>query len=198
MNAAKILIPCVVCLLAAFLGYGHGFSVAKAKGAAALEAERADREREESKRALAVAGAEKTAREKLENAMHHAQDLEQRLLQAESAHAKERAEFNRRISNVAKIADATCTSLPVEWVREYNAALGTSDSPVPINACSAPVDGRSGSLLPPVSGLLPGQSLTSPADILAHARDYGTQCQRLKRQVLGWQETYHTWEGKVR
>ena len=183
-------------IFGAWKGYGFGYEKAKALGDAALAREQADREQENTARALAVAEAERLAREKLKNASLRANDLERQLLAAETAYAKERAALTRRINNAAQAAASTCTGLPAEWVREYNAALGAGSVSVSGYAGIPLVAGKAGTVSGAVSGVSHGQSLVTPADILAHARDYGAMCQRLSRQVNGWQETYDSWVTK--
>lgn len=56
---------------------------------------------------------------------------------------------------------------------------------------SADASGAVSASLPRLSS---GSSLTSPADILAHARDYGGQCRRYARQAAGWQDTHDAWK----
>lgn len=186
-------------LFGAWKGYGFGYEKAQALGNAALAREQADREQENIARALAVAEAERFAREKLESAASRADELERRLVSAETAHARERAALTRRIDHAAQAAASTCSGLPAEWVREYNAALGAGDIAMPGYAGIPLIAGKDGTASGAVSGVSRGQSLTvlvSPADILAHARDYGAMCQRYARQVNGWQETYDSWVSK--
>lgn len=181
----------------AWLGYAEGYTAATAKGEAALAAEKQDRASEDTARALAVAKAEKEAREKVEAATGRANELETQLGAAKAQHAKDRAILTRRIDYVSQLAASTCAGLPAEWVHDYNAALfGAGDIPLPGNAGSVVFADPLGRKQASVSWLSQGQPLVSPADLLAQARDYGAECQDAKRKVAGWQQTYKAWKGQ--
>lgn len=182
----------------AWWGYGKGYETAKAKGDAALSAEKADRERENTERALAVASAERSARLKLEEAQQQVAALESQLVAAELGYAKERAAFNRRINDVSQNAANHCVGLPADWVQAYNDGIyGAGSDALPGYARIPLAVGSAGAGQPVGSGVSRNEPLTSPADILAHARDLGQQYRRLYRQVNGWIDTHEAWQGKA-
>lgn len=175
----------------AWWGYGKGYETAKVKGEAALSAEKADRAREDTERALVVADAEKSARLKLEEAQQQVNALESKLVAAELSYAKERAAFNRRINDVSKTAANSCVGLPADWLQAYNDAIyGSGGDALPGYARIPVAVGAAGAGQPVGSGVSRNEPLTSPADILAHARDLGEQYRRLYRQVNGWIDTH--------
>ena len=181
--------------IGAFAGYGEGYAKANALGAAALAAEKEDRQKEDTARALAVAQAEKTAREKLQQAVAKADELETRLITAQTTLATERASINKRIADAAKNTAATCAGLSADWVRTYNdALLGPGGQPGDQEAHPTLAQGAAKQSAGAVPRLSPGKSLTSPADILAHARDYGQWCRRNTSQLNGWIDLSEGWE----
>ena len=115
------------CQLGKSIGYGEGYKLAESFGKTALEREKRDRQEEDTRRAEALAKAEEWARKRLEYAMGEASAMETSLLNEREDRARERAELTRRISNVSKTASLTCAGLPLDWVREYNKALGLGD-----------------------------------------------------------------------
>lgn len=196
--AALALLAIVLAVCAGvWAGYSRGFKAADNAGRAALFAERLDRAEEAVQRALQVARLEAEARARVEEADARNTELENKYLAAERDFAAKRAALTRRINEVSARARSDCRGLSAEWVREYNLALaGTDGGPLPENA-GGPLPGDSAGRLPAaLPRLSPGSSLTDPADILAHARDYGGQCRRYAGQVRGWQETYRAWRAQ--
>lgn len=170
----------------AWKGYAFGFDVAKARGDAVLHKERSDRAEEKAAYAQAIATAEREARERYERAEKHAASMEQEFKAAAKRHAVERAALTKRIADVSNQAASTCAGLPLEWVREFVFAL-TGSAGGTHHAGGVVSSGAGGTVSGSVSGVLYGSALTTPADMLAFARDYGGMCQRYARQVSGWQ-----------
>lgn len=182
-GAALLLVIVIVGGACAWQGYEAGFDKARAEGAASLAAERRDRAEENAARALAVADAERAARVKLEQAVARSTLLDRELRATRDQLAAERKRFNQRIANAAQAAAATCTGLPAEWVRLYNDELGSGGEPPDASGLPSLSVGASGASPGAVSRVSPDASLTTPADILAHARDYGGYCRDMKAQL---------------
>ncbi|OLS63760.1 lysis protein [Pseudomonas putida] len=153
------------------VGYGLGDRQATAAGAADL----ADLKREHAERALASG---QRNLDDLLSEMRRANDAEAQLLAAKTQHQTELEQLQERIPNVTTVYLPAPAAKPVAiprcvftagWLRDYNAALG-----VPANtkgtaagnaeAAAKPAPGTDAELL---------ESGVTPADILAHAQDYG-------------------------
>lgn len=167
----------------AWQGYGAGFERAEALGQASLAAEKQDRAEENVARALAVAKAEREARQKYEEQVARNAALDSQLAEAKSVLVAERKRFNQRIADAAIAAANTCAGLPAEWVRLYNEAYGAGG----VDGIEGGVPGgasqTSGASSGSGSRLSQPEPLTSPADILSHARDMGQEYQELKAQL---------------
>ena len=167
----------------AWKGYNAGFERAEALGQAALATEKQERAEENVARALAVAEAEREARERYEAAVARNAELDLQLAAVKSTLATERKRFNQRIADAANAAANTCTGLPAEWVHLYNEAYGAGgidgiEGGLSGGASQTPgANAGSGSRLPQ------SESLTSPADILSHARDVGQEYQKIRAQL---------------
>lgn len=193
--AALLLVVGMAAGAGVWRGYQKGYAAAKIKGEAALAEEKRDRAEENAARALAVARAEEKARRDLESAVKASAAIEANLLNVTATLAAERNTVNKRIADAAKAAAATCSGLPADWVRAYNdALLGPDSSAGSQKADSAGAQGPARSSAGTVPRLPQGQSLTSPADILAHARDYGNWCRRNTAQLNGWINLSEGWE----
>ena len=159
----------LLCLLAFLSGYSHGEGAADARAEARIAALSAAQ-------AEAAAHAEKSARERLAEAAALSERLQADLVNRERELDAQRREFNRRIRDVSEAARRDCAGLSADWVRLYNDALGLGRHPGnEAAAAGAPPDaaapaGASG------AGLRE-DALTTPEDVLAHARDYGHYCQ---------------------
>jgi hypothetical protein len=160
---------------------------------AELHAEYADKN---TVRALAVADAERTARQRLEAETARANTLATELMQARTRLADARREFSRRIA--AHAVQDTAVAGPVfgpDFVRLYNEAIGldfdpatgAGGGPVPEDAAAAGTGAAAHTAPGPGSRLLPAAPGigVSGADILAHIRDYGGRCRELEAQVNG-------------
>ena len=183
---------------AAWAGYSHGYETALDKGHADLLAEQLNRAEEAVDRALLVARLEAQARTRLERAMEHATQLEGKLDAAEKARVAERSDLTRRIDEISARARVDCRGLYAEWVLEYNLALaGAGGEPLPGNAGAGLAAGPGRGVPRAVPRVSSRSPLTDPADVLAHARDYGAQCRRYAQQVQGWQETDRAWKAQA-
>ena len=132
-------------------------------------------------RADAVAAAERAAREKLEKETARVAALSAELSDARQKLAKERQTFDARLQKVALAARRDCAGLSLEWVRLYNEALGLGTGHSAGNEGSAPggahdAPGSAGS----AGARVQPDALATPEDVLAHIRDYGLYCRRLK------------------
>ncbi|MFV2950143.1 lysis protein [Pseudomonas japonica] len=153
------------------VGYGLGDRQATAAGAADL----ADLRREHAEQALANG---QRNLDDLLSEMRRANDAEAQLSAAKTQHQTELEQLQERIPNVTTVYLPAPAAKPVAiprcvftagWLRDYNAALG-----VPANtkgtaagnaeAAAKPAPGTDAELL---------ESGVTPADILAHAQDYG-------------------------
>lgn len=153
------------------VGYGLGDRQAAAAGAADL----ADLKREHAEQA--VANGQRNLDDLLSE-MRRANDAEAQLINAKAQHQTELDHLQERIPNVTTVYLPAPASKPVAiprcvftagWLRDYNAALGvpaavqgtTAGHP---QAATSPAPGTDAELL---------ESRVTPADILAHAQDYG-------------------------
>lgn len=166
------LLACVVSAAAAgFITYGFGFRYAAALGDAAL----AKLQTEHSAQALA---AEQANRVQLLQQVSRAQQSESLLFDLMTQYANEKQQLQERISHVTTqyrpAPGAAAQPIPrcvftAGWLRDFNTALGVP-APRPGAATSAaekaawPSAGTDAELL---------ESGVTPADILAHAQDYG-------------------------
>lgn len=153
------------------VGYGLGDRQATAAGAADL----ADLKRQYTEQALA--NGQKNLDDLLSE-IRRANDAEAQLSAAKTQHQTELEQLQERIPNVTTVYMPAPAAKPVAiprcvftagWLRDYNAALGvrantqgaTASHP---QAAPRPTSGTDAELL---------ESGVTPADILAHAQDYG-------------------------
>lgn len=166
------LLACVVSASAAgSIAYGFGFRYAAALGDAAL----ANLQSTHSAQALA---AEQANRVQLLQQVSRAQQSESLLFDFMTQYANEKQQLQERISHVTTqyrpAPGATAQPIPrcvftAGWLRDFNAALGVP-APRPgaaaavVEEAARPAAGTDAELL---------ESGVTPADILAHAQDYG-------------------------
>lgn len=184
----------------AWKGYSAGYAKAESEGKRALLFERLERAAENVQRALAVAEAERGAREKTEAAVAEAGRLEKELIEYRSRLEAQEIDFRRRIADAAQSTAGTCAGLNDDWVRLYNEYLGASGTSsrgsVPAAGHSGNAQGPSG----PGSGAGAGiprakpLKLATPADILEHAKDYGKRSRWMEKQLNGWIDLSQQWE----
>lgn len=141
----------------------------------------AARAEEERARAEAVAAAERQAHEAFVAATARGEKLARELAAKTAELDAERTSVNRRIRDVSKKARRDCAGLSLEWVRLYNEALGLGTGHSAGNEGSAPggahdAPGSAGS----AGARVQPDALATPEDVLAHIRDYGLYCRRLK------------------
>lgn len=153
------------------VGYGLGDRQAAAAGAADL----ADLKREHAEQA--VANGQRNL-DDLMSEMRRANDAEAQLINAKAQHQTELDHLQERIPNVTTVYLPAPASKPVAiprcvftagWLRDYNAALGVpatvqGTTTGHAQAATSPAPGTYAELL---------ESGVTPADILAHAQDYG-------------------------
>lgn len=153
------------------VGYGLGDRQATATGAADL----ADLKREHAEQALANG---QRNLDDLLSEMRRANDAEAQLSAAKTQHQTELEQLQERIPNVTTVYLPAPAAKPVAiprcvftagWLRDYNTALGVpATTPGAAaghaQAATSPTPGTDAELL--ASGV-------TPADILAHAQDYG-------------------------
>ena len=184
-----------VCAASGLAGYVRGSDATAAEYRARLAEADARRAAEDRARAETVAASEKSARERLEAAQNRAAHLADQLTAHKDMLARERAALNRRIADAAETARRDCAGLSREWVRVYNEALGLAPGP---GGGSGGAAGSAPGAAPPAvsSGAtragVQQNTLTTPEDVLAHARDYGAYCRTLAAQcrtLIDW-ETY--------
>ena len=139
----------------------------------------------EKARAEAVSEAERAAREKLEKEAARVVSLAAELDAARTLLAKNRKDFDARLKDVSLAAARDCAGLSRDWVRLYNEALGLAGagggpgSQAADSAGTAPAAGQAGAAGTGVRG----DTLATPADVLAHVRDYGGYCRSLEAQA---------------
>lgn len=163
--------------------YDDGFRKAKAEGEAALAQLR-------EQHALEVAKAAQDNLVQLKQQITRADQAEQRMLDAQQQFADVQKQLQERIPHVTTVYRPAPAAAPVAiphcvftrgWVRDFNLALGaglpaagTSAAAAGAQAAAWPAPGSDAELL---------ESGVSPADILAHAKDYGAWAQRNLAQL---------------
>ncbi len=188
-------LPWVCCVAALFAGYMHGRDTAEDEAHARMAAMETVWAQQEEARARAVAEAERSARERLMEATDLANRLQADLVNKNRELDKQRQAFNRRLKDVADAARRDCAGLSSDWVRLYNEALGLAGT----GSCSGSEGPSSGDAADaaraagtPRAGVRE-DALTTPEDVLAHARDYGQYCRRLE---AGWRALAEYAEGR--
>lgn len=183
----------------AWKGYSAGYAKAESEGKRALLFERLERAEENTRRALAVAEAERGAREKTEAAVAEAGRLERELIEYQTRLEAQEKDFRRRIADAAQSTAGTCAGLNDDWVRLYNEALGAAGSgggPVPAAGHSGNAQGQAGTGPGAGAGIPRAKplKLATPADILEHAKDYGKRSRWMEKQLNGWIDLSQQWE----
>lgn len=176
------LLACLVCAAAAAgTSYGFGYRQAEALGAAELEKLRSAHA-EQARLAAEASGLQ------LQQQVTRANQAEALLLADQGRIVQEGQALEERIPDVVTIyrpaPAAASEPIPrcvftVGWLRDYNTALGVPGAAVgPVTSPAGPAPwaapGTDAELL---------ESGVTPADILAHARDYGAWARNLASQV---------------
>lgn len=182
------LLACLVCGAAgAGIGYGFGFRQAEALGAASL----ATLKTQHAEQANAAAALSLL---RYRQQVERANQAEALMLAERDRHAEQVQQLQERVPYVSTTyrpaASAPAVAIPhcvftVGWLRDYNTALGVpgaATGPVASHAGQAPwaAAGTDAELL---------ESGVSPADILAHAQDYGRWARNAASQVTGLLDT---------
>jgi hypothetical protein len=178
------LLACMVCAAASGgISYGFGYRHAEALGAASLS----KIETTHAKQALQATEANNI---RVMQQVTRANQAEQQMLDLFERLGIEQQPIQERIPHVTSTYRSEPTAAPapiprcvftVGWLRDYNTALG-----VP-GAAAGPVAGAAGQ----TPWAAPGadaellESGVTPADILAHAQDYGRWARSLASQVTG-------------
>jgi hypothetical protein len=188
----KPLLVVVFAIACAVGGYAHGSSVTAARYEAAMAGIRQEHAERETDRALALTGVLELANKRQAEAAQKAAALEKKLLEANAALARERKAQNTRIADAVQTTRDACAGLGPEWVRLYNEFTAPGADSQPGNRGAAPADaaGAAGTSGAAASGVSPGDRLTSIADLLGHARDYGEYCRSLELRARGWVDYY--------
>ncbi|MGE4539227.1 MAG: cell division protein ZapB [Desulfovibrio sp.] len=174
----------LACILAFGVGYRTGYGRADVARRAEVAELKAQAEAWKAEQAKAWAEAERKARQELEAAQSRANALAARLDRSKRQSAAKIRSITRRIPHAT--AGLDCVFGP-EFVRLYNEAIGaaapgSSDGAVPQAANPAPVAGAPDAAPGAHPGLRPVRAVT-PADILAHIRDYGARAQAMEAQL---------------
>ena len=173
----------VACAVAFGTGYRAGFEKADAARRAEVAELSAKAESWKAAQAQAWADAERKAREELEAAQARANTLASRLDRSKREHAAKVRDITRRIPHAT--AGLDCAFGP-DFVRLYNEAIGAAGGPgdgaVPQAAGPPPVAGAPNAAPAVGPGLRPIRAVT-PADILAHIRDFGARSQAMQAQL---------------
>lgn len=168
------LLGCLIGICAAgSIGYGFGSRHAEAQGNASLE--RLKAEHAELARQTAI-----DSRVQLLQQVERANQAEALLLSQQAGHDQDHQQLQERIPHVTTVYRPAPAAAPVViprcvftagWVRDFNLALGAGLSAAGASAATAgpaqaawPAPGTDAELL---------ESGVTPADILAHAQDYG-------------------------
>ena len=173
----------IVCALAFGTGYREGFEKADAARRAEVAELTAQAETRKAEQAQAWAAAERKAREELEAATSRVNALAAKLDRAKRDSSAKVKDITRRIRHAT--AGLNCSFGP-DFVRLYNEAIGAAGcaggGAVPEAGDPAAVAGAPDAAPSVGAGLRPVRAVT-PADILAHVRDYGARSQALEAQV---------------
>lgn len=184
MILGVVIVLGLVAAFAAWQGYSAGYDKADALRRAEVAELR-------GAHTLALATAEHQARAILQEQTQRANDLERQYLAATKTLAAERRTItNERIRNASRdvdISGGTCRLGP-EWMRLYNLATGWSDSSDAMPGAASGPDDPTGAGAPTGAGILSGGTTVTPADVLAHMRDYGSRCQGIETQLGTLQE----------
>lgn len=168
------LLGCLICICAAgSIGYGFGARYAEAQGNARLE--RLKAEHAEQARQMSI-----DSRVQLLQQVERANQAEALLLSQQDGHDQDHQQLQERIPHVTTVYRPAPAAAPVViprcvftagWVRDFNLALGAGLSAAGVGTATAgpaqaawPAPGTDAELL---------ESGVTPADILAHAQDYG-------------------------
>ncbi len=179
MSALSPLLALLLALAVFCGGYWAGYSRADA----ARLAEVAELERGYAE---AYAEAQRQARAALEEETRRGAVISASLIEARQALLDRTKDINRRINDAARSA-AGCTFGP-DFVELYNHALGyPGGGALPASAHPAGAGDDPAAPASAGPGILAGQPVT-PADLLAHARDYGAWARGLEAQARGLAE----------
>lgn len=172
------LIAVLVALAICGGGYWAGYSRADSARVAEVATIRAEH-------AQALAIAEQQALERLEEETAKANALAARAQETKTQIVVQTRTITKRIPYAAQSA-AGCSFGP-DFVQLYNAALGYSGgAAVSQGSGAAGADSSGGPAPAPGTELLPDKPVTppvTPADLLAHARDYGAWARTLEAQL---------------
>ena len=173
-NVIAVVLLCAACCAA---GYVRGFGIAETRGRALLAEQAEASASERVALAVAMAEAERLARQRAAAIAGELSETRNRL-------AAERQAFTRRMARVAEDASRHCAGLSAGWVRLYNEALGLAPAAPEASAPAAGIGAPAGSASATDAGVRSGASvMVSPEDLLAHARDYGGYCRNLRAQA---------------
>lgn len=173
----QVLLGLLVCLLCACaagsIGYGFGARHAEAQGSASLE--RLKAEHAEQARQAAI-----DSRVQLLQQVERANQAEALLLSQQAGHDQDHQQLQERIAHVTTVYRPAPAAAPVViprcvftagWVRDFNLALGAG-LPAAGTGTAAPGTAQAAWPAPGADAELLESGVT-PADILAHAQDYG-------------------------
>lgn len=163
---------CLICVAASgSIGYGFGARYAEAQGTVRLE--KLTSQHAEQARAAAT-----DSRVQLLQQVTRANQAEALLLEQMDRHTQDQQQLLERIPHVTTTYRPTLAAAPVAiphcvftagWLRDYNLALGV---PAPAAGTAAAVANQAAWPTPGTDAELLASGVT-PADILAHAQDYG-------------------------
>jgi hypothetical protein len=136
----------------------------------------------------ALAAAESEAHRALAAATARGNALEAEYLAARKTINRQSRELTReRIANASRPVVAADGALRVgpEWVRAYNEAIGAGpgDGGHALPGTAPGPAGAAGTAQAADAGILRGGGTVTPADILAHARDYGQRNRAMEAQL---------------
>lgn len=168
---ALVIVAVVLVYLYGQSKWTEGYEQAAAKGVAALSAPK-------TQQAEAALEASNQAQSDLLRQVTRAQAAEESLFQQFGMHADEVKQLQERIPHVTTQYKASVAAAPqpiprcvftAGWLRDYNTALGV---PAASSATAAGAPAKAASATPGTDAELLESGVT-PADILAHAQDYG-------------------------
>lgn len=157
-------------------GFYSGQKVASTAAASKLQAVQLSHEQERSRAADAKAGELATALAGQQKLAEQANKLGWELLQTRSQLATTQTQLKQRIADATQSDGDRFTGLGPGGLRLYSSALGYPERNPGLPAANAGDAANPGQTGAAGAGL-------QPADLIAHAADYGAWCQQLEAQL---------------
>lgn len=181
LRPSVLVLGLLACIASAAVGVALGYRLAKALGDAEVQRLHAEHDRQ-------ALEASQQSLLHLNQQVTRANQAEELLLQAQQKLGEARQQLQERIPDVTTVYRPAPAAAPVAiprcvftagWLRDYNLALGV---PTPASGTAAAGSDRAAWPAPGSDAELLESGVT-PADILAHAQDYGRWAQAKLAQL---------------